>query len=205
MCATTKETLPVTLDLCFWFIFIFLFPPRVWAGGRGRREKETDKLEASKSAAALWHGVERSVHAAGSSASGEQLVPAAREEEATEKRCNATRSDSLKAEFIICTVCHTQLMVVPLVFFVFSPSCLEAAPAKDAAVEQLQKQIDNIVQELNLLKEQQALQTGEFPSQCPPPQTLQPNILTSKPKPVEALKMNKDMDTIEHSNLGCFV
>ncbi|KAE8281978.1 Tetranectin [Larimichthys crocea] len=30
---------------------------------------------------------------------------------------------------------------------------------KDAAVEQLQKQIDNIVQELNLLKEQQALQT----------------------------------------------
>ncbi|XP_030267240.1 tetranectin [Sparus aurata] len=30
---------------------------------------------------------------------------------------------------------------------------------KDTAVEQLQKQIDNIVQELNLLKEQQALQT----------------------------------------------
>ncbi|XP_071383603.1 tetranectin-like [Centroberyx affinis] len=30
---------------------------------------------------------------------------------------------------------------------------------KDAAVEQLQKQIDDIVQELNLLKEQQALQT----------------------------------------------
>lgn len=42
---------------------------------------------------------------------------------------------------------------------------VEAAPAKDSAVEQLQKQIDNIVQELNLLKEQQALQTGEFPSQ----------------------------------------
>lgn len=33
---------------------------------------------------------------------------------------------------------------------------------KDTAVEQLQKQIDNIVQELNLLKEQQALQTGEL-------------------------------------------
>lgn len=33
---------------------------------------------------------------------------------------------------------------------------------KDAAVEQLQKQIDNIVQELNLLKEQQALQTGKL-------------------------------------------
>lgn len=30
---------------------------------------------------------------------------------------------------------------------------------KDAAIEGLQKQIDNIVQELNLLKEQQALQT----------------------------------------------
>lgn len=43
----------------------------------------------------------------------------------------------------------------------------EAAPAKDAAVAQLQKQIDNIVQELNLLKEQQALQTREFPSQLP--------------------------------------
>lgn len=31
-----------------------------------------------------------------------------------------------------------------------------------AAVEKLQKQIDDIVQELNLLKEQQALQTGPF-------------------------------------------
>ncbi|KAG8005238.1 Tetranectin [Nibea albiflora] len=35
----------------------------------------------------------------------------------------------------------------------------KADTTKDAAVEQLQKQIDNIVQELNLLKEQQALQT----------------------------------------------
>lgn len=67
---------------------------------------------------------------------------------------------------------------------------LEAAPAKDAAVEQLQKQIDNIVQELNLLKEQQALQTGEFPSQLPLTKesmqtfffpTLRPNISTSIP------------------------
>ncbi|XP_031151811.1 tetranectin-like [Sander lucioperca] len=36
---------------------------------------------------------------------------------------------------------------------------LESDTAKDAAVEELQKQIDDIVQELNLLKEQQALQT----------------------------------------------
>ncbi|XP_032391240.1 tetranectin [Etheostoma spectabile] len=36
---------------------------------------------------------------------------------------------------------------------------LESDTAKDAAVEQLQKQINDIVQELNLLKEQQALQT----------------------------------------------
>lgn len=34
--------------------------------------------------------------------------------------------------------------------------------SKDAAVVELQKQIKDIVQELNLLKEQQALQTGEF-------------------------------------------
>ena len=33
-------------------------------------------------------------------------------------------------------------------------------PEKDGAVEGLQKQIDDIVKELNLLKEQQALQTG---------------------------------------------
>lgn len=32
-------------------------------------------------------------------------------------------------------------------------------PTKDAAIEELQKQINDIVQELNLLKEQQALQT----------------------------------------------
>lgn len=30
------------------------------------------------------------------------------------------------------------------------------------AIEKLQKQIDDIVQELNLLKEHQALQTGKF-------------------------------------------
>lgn len=44
---------------------------------------------------------------------------------------------------------------------------LEPAAAKDAAIEQLQKQIDNIVQELNLLKEQQALQTGKLPTALP--------------------------------------
>lgn len=31
-----------------------------------------------------------------------------------------------------------------------------------AAIEKLQKQVDDIVQELNLLKEKQALQTGMF-------------------------------------------
>lgn len=35
---------------------------------------------------------------------------------------------------------------------------------KDAAIEELQKQIDNIIMELNLLKEQQALQTGKLTS-----------------------------------------
>lgn len=48
-----------------------------------------------------------------------------------------------------------------------SPVILEPAAAKDAAIEQLQKQIDNIVQELNLLKEQQALQTGKLPEALP--------------------------------------
>ena len=36
----------------------------------------------------------------------------------------------------------------------------EVEPTKDVAIEGLQRQIDDIVQELNLLKEQQALQTG---------------------------------------------
>ncbi|CAJ1083248.1 tetranectin-like [Xyrichtys novacula] len=36
---------------------------------------------------------------------------------------------------------------------------LKKEPTKDPAIEELQKQIDNIIQELNLLKEQQALQT----------------------------------------------
>ncbi|XP_041665720.1 tetranectin-like [Cheilinus undulatus] len=36
---------------------------------------------------------------------------------------------------------------------------LKKETTKDPAIEELQKQIDNIVQELNLLKEQQALQT----------------------------------------------
>lgn len=44
--------------------------------------------------------------------------------------------------------------------FLVSQVLLESDTAKDAAVEELQKQIDDIVQELNLLKEQQALQTG---------------------------------------------
>lgn len=35
--------------------------------------------------------------------------------------------------------------------------------ANNAAIEELKKQIDDIVQELNLLKEQQALQTGILP------------------------------------------
>lgn len=73
----------------------------------------------------------------------------------------------------------------------FSLVILEAAPAKDAAIEQLQKQIDNIVQELNLLKEQQALQTGDFTLQLTLTKesmqtfffstTLRPNILSSAP------------------------
>lgn len=37
---------------------------------------------------------------------------------------------------------------------------LEADTTKDADIEELQKQINDIVQELNVLKEQQALQTG---------------------------------------------
>lgn len=36
----------------------------------------------------------------------------------------------------------------------------EVEKQKDSAIEQLQKQINDIVQELNLLKEQQALQAG---------------------------------------------
>lgn len=39
-------------------------------------------------------------------------------------------------------------------FFAFPDS------ANSAAIEELKKQINDIVQELNLLKEQQALQTG---------------------------------------------
>lgn len=38
---------------------------------------------------------------------------------------------------------------------------LESDTTKDSAIEELQKQINDIVQELNLLKEQQALQTGK--------------------------------------------
>ena len=49
--------------------------------------------------------------------------------------------------------------------FDFPPVFGDSDTSKDAAVEQLQKQIDDIVQELNLLKEQQALQTGE-PDMC---------------------------------------
>lgn len=44
---------------------------------------------------------------------------------------------------------------------------LELEKPKDPAIEQLQKQINDIVQELNLLKEQQALQTGELHLQRP--------------------------------------
>lgn len=88
------------LWICVWD-FLFFFVPssslQRWEGGCGQRERETDKLEASKSAAALCnrskHGVQRSVCAAGSSASGQHLVSAAREEEATEKRYSTTRLD----------------------------------------------------------------------------------------------------------------
>lgn len=38
--------------------------------------------------------------------------------------------------------------------------CLDPDPPKDAAIEELQKQINDIVEELNHLKERQALQTG---------------------------------------------
>lgn len=38
---------------------------------------------------------------------------------------------------------------------------VESETTKDPAIEDLQKQINDIVQELNLLKEQQALQTGK--------------------------------------------
>lgn len=37
--------------------------------------------------------------------------------------------------------------------------------ATNAAIEELQQQVKDIVQELNLLKEQQALQTGMFTSE----------------------------------------
>lgn len=37
----------------------------------------------------------------------------------------------------------------------------DSEATKDAAIENLQKQIDDIVQELNILKEHQALQTGK--------------------------------------------
>lgn len=39
---------------------------------------------------------------------------------------------------------------------------LEPVAAKNAAMEQLQKQINDIVLELNVLKEQQALQAGKL-------------------------------------------
>lgn len=41
----------------------------------------------------------------------------------------------------------------------FAPS---TDSANNAAIEELQKQINDIVQELNLLKERQALQSGIF-------------------------------------------
>lgn len=90
----------------------------------------------------------------------------------------------------------------------------EAAPAKDGAVEQLQKQIDNIMQELNLLKEQQALQTGEFPSLTKDsiqtffqPSTAAQHLNfcsdpTRKNQPVKS--KNKQMKC-EHFNLCCLV
>lgn len=94
-CVQPQRKFCQRLRVCVWEFS--LSPPAVWEGGRGHRERETDKLEASKSAAALCNrskdGVQRSVHAAGSSASGEQLVSAAREEETTEKRCSKTRLD----------------------------------------------------------------------------------------------------------------
>lgn len=42
------------------------------------------------------------------------------------------------------------------------PMLEQVKQAKDAAVEQLQKQINDIVLELNVLKEQQALQAGKL-------------------------------------------
>lgn len=42
---------------------------------------------------------------------------------------------------------------------------LEPVAAKNAAMEQLQKQINDIVLELNVLKEQQALQAGKLQTQ----------------------------------------
>lgn len=55
-----------------------------------------------------------------------------------------------------------QTFITPDLNFLVSLVLLESDATKDAAVEQLQKQINDIVQELNLLKEQQALQTGKL-------------------------------------------
>lgn len=54
-------------------------------------------------------------------------------------------------------------------------SLSDSDATKDHAIEELQKQINDIVDELNLLKERQALQTGErerrtLLSTCVPPQ-----------------------------------
>lgn len=55
-----------------------------------------------------------------------------------------------------CLLYSAQPHHITLHFFDF----LEVEKPKDPAIEQLQKQINDIVQELNLLKEQQALQAG---------------------------------------------
>lgn len=104
-CGTTEETLkagllflPVTLDLCLGFFF--LSPPPVCKDERKGVDRERGRQINWKHprvqqpyATDQNNGVQRSVRAAGSSASGQHLVSAAREEEATEKRYSTTRLD----------------------------------------------------------------------------------------------------------------
>lgn len=51
------------------------------------------------------------------------------------------------------------------IFFKYDPRFFTLTDsANNAAIEELKKQVNDIIQELNLLKEQQALQTGIIPS-----------------------------------------
>lgn len=112
------------------------------------------------------HGVERSVCAAGSAAAPGLFCAAGPAEEKTvEKRYLHLNVKQIYQAckflwyvniLVTCLLYSAQTQRLTLNFFDF----LEVEKQKDPTIEQLQKQINDIVQELNLLKEQQALQAG---------------------------------------------